>query len=97
MSKIIIFTTPTSITIRDGNQNTLVVRKGENSIEFHSSVDSAKASKNILALQTLIKDKVTVKTKDSYKARFDRLKTFFNNVDTHSFVTLKNKLSCVES
>lgn len=92
MAKIVIFTTPTSITIRDANQNTLVVRKGETSIEFHSSVDSAKASKNILVLQTLIKDKVTAKTKDSYKARFDRLKAFFNNVNTHSFVTLTNQL-----
>lgn len=97
MAKIVIFTTPTSITIRDANQNTLVVRKGGTSIEFHSSVDSAKASKNILALQTLIKDKVTTKTKDSYEARFNRLKSFFNNVNTHSFVTLKNKLSCVEA
>ena len=93
MAKIVIITTPTSITIRDENHNTLVVRKGENAIEFHSSVDSAKASKNILALQNLIKGKVTVKTKDSYKARFDRLKSFFNEIDTHSFVTLKNQLA----
>lgn len=94
MAKVTIFVTPTSITIYDGNQNRLIVRKGENDIEFHSTADSVKASNNILSLQQAIRGELKKKSKDNYRVRFDKLAKHLSAIKTHSFITLKNQLVC---
>jgi len=92
-----ILTTPKSITIKDADNNSLVVVKTEIGIELHSRVETNKKNKPMLNLQATIKNIVLnpKDNRDNYKVRFAQLAKALTEVNTDSFTVLQNKLKLV--
>ena len=92
--KIKIFTTPSSITIRNEFNDALTVIRTSKKIELHSVISDGKKNNVILSIQKLISERICKPNqKDNYKVRFEKLKKELSEINTHSFLTIKRVLS----
>jgi hypothetical protein len=99
MANVQIFITPTSITIYDGKNNRVAVRKTvfgnfkKAEITPEISVTDTRVQNNAVELGNLIiKFLANKKPKDSYTKGFAKLHRFLTTINTHSLETLKNRL-----
>lgn len=90
-----ILTTPKSISITDSDKNRIVILKGENGIELHSSIETSKKTNIMLELQRKISKVITTpkNNRDNYKVRFDRLKKIIEGVNIKTFTTIRNGIA----
>ena len=89
--KLVITSTPKSITIADSDNNRISVAKTTNGLEFHSSITSP------LALMVQNKIKAIVlnpsDSKDNYKVRFSRLSKALTDINKPTLRGLVNSLN----
>jgi len=87
-----ILTTPKSISITDSDNNRIIILKGENGIELHSTIETSKKTAVMLELQRKISTVISTpkNNRDNYKVRFERLKKIIENVNTRTFMTIRN-------
>ncbi len=82
-----IWTTATSITIADNNENRVTVLKTKTGVEFHSSLATSGVNKDLLTLQETIKYRLLNpdKDRDSYKVRFNNIAKLVKESNVDSF------------
>lgn len=94
MAKTTIIVGTKTISITDTKGNNLTVVKTQDGLEFHSKIETATVTPQIIALQTTIRNIVLNpnKTKDSFYKRFNRIANFLKSIDHQTFKTLGEKL-----